>query len=402
MSPLLIGGAIIAGLALLKKKEGEKKTGGGGATKPPPQSSGTTPKTDGEYLVGDTVGLIGGAAGAIGGGLAALGGGSVGGGLKIIGAGAAAAGAALGLAVIPLAIGAILIAAGIIGARTAEAKSMARMWINYLPSARIMVGYEAARIEQFAVKNNTVVERRRTVLDPRLAANFTADGQKYSYIGERVEFVKTDSAPNAVSYVQIQKAVRAAAIVYALECGKHANALLRNWGPLIGNGGHTQLEPPEFWLKRLYNDLPGYEGKNLGGLNDVPLPDGITEQTRTEPNGSTPPAAQLRALDATPLDRDLIDALVPEAKFIAFKNVLQTIHFDNAVYLPFTPSRYAMDVFNRMELDKQWFVLQGSVIVLPFGAWQFRNESGQPINLNVDVVGVKDNGPMANWYQTLA
>lgn len=398
MNPLLIAGAAGAALLLLIKRGEGKKDTGGGATKPPPVSTGTKPKTDTEYLIGDTVGVVGGAAGLIGGGLASLGGGSVTGGLQVVGGTLAGVGSTLGLAIVPLSIVVILVIAGVVGARTAEAKSMARMWINYLPNARIMCGYEQVRIERFAVSNNTVIAKTRTVTDPRLEASFTADGQRYTYIGERAEWTKTDSAPNAVSWVEIQKAVRGAALVYTFTCGKYANALLRNWGPKIGNGGHKALEPESFYRASMYNDLAGYEGENLGGLDNVPLPDGKTESVRGV--GINPPAAQLRAFDAKPIAE--IAALAPEARLIAFKNVLQTIHFDNAVYFPFDPKRYAMDVYNRMELEPTYYVLSGTVIIMPFTAWGFRNDSGQPVNINVDVIAVKDNGPMANWYQTLA
>lgn len=403
MNPVFIGAAIAGGLLLLKKKQDSQKGNtGGGVTKPPPVASQAKDKTDAEHLRDDTLAIVGGSLGTITGGLAFIGGGSVTGGLSTVAGGIGAAFASAGLAVVPIAVIAILVAAGIMGAHTAQAKSMSRLWLNYLPNARIMCGYEAARIEQFAIKNNIVVQKTRTVTDPRLEAKFSADGQQYVYIGERAEWSKTDSAPNAVSYIEVCKALRAVAIVYALECGKHANALLRNWGPKIGSGGHTQLAANDFWLYRMYDNLPGYEGENLGGLASIPLANGDTKVTRINHSQTNPPASQLMGFNSEPSSRDLVAALIPEAKLCAFKNVLQTIQFDNAIYLPFDPKRYAKDVYQRMELDPQWFVLQGSVIVLPFGAWGFRDDAGRPVHLNVDVQNVKDNGPLANWYATAA
>lgn len=386
MNPLFIGGAIVAAFALLKKKS---DTPSGGNSSPPLKSDSKL-GSDTSYLISDVIKVGAGAAGALGSG-----------GLTIFTGAAGAAVATLGLALVPLIAAAAFIALAVIGARMAEAKSMAQQWLNLLPNARLMSFYEDARFEELCKINKTEVQVVGRLLDPRLNQTFKADGQQYNFIGERAAYAKVSSPTNAVDFLRIQKAMRTVALYFTLECGKYANAMLRNWGPKIGSGGHTALAPKEFWLNELYNDLPGYEGEKLGGLNQIPLPAGYTEVRRTSLSNPNPPAPELRGVNTSPLPDSDVAAWLAEARFMAFARVLETIKYDNALYFPWEPIRYAKDVYNRMELSAPNFLLNGSILTLPHAQWGYRDANGSAVNLNVDIIKVKD-GAMNPWFQTRA
>lgn len=322
----------------------------------------------------------------------------------------AAGGLSAGAAFFLIAV-AVIVICNQIGATLTAARGMATKWHLLLPNGRHFKQYEEIKLAGIMKALNRDFKVKRVVQDERCEINISRavnalDHETIHFIGERAEW-KTNELVNppqgTPSFLQLQKASRGLALEYAYQQGRYAWALLKNWGPLIGSGTGNQPYPSrDYYENHLFDDTAGYESDKLGGLNQLPLPGGYTEVTRDDPAQLHPAGNQLRGIETegyTEAQLPSISAAFAEARFAAFRNVLQTIALDTGFYFPWDPQRYAKDVYNRMELAAPFFLLNGTTITLPYQAWGFLNKDGtRGVHLMVDVVSTKDGNMQFDKY----
>lgn len=306
-----------------------------------------------------------------------------------------------GFGVFCILIAVMIIAIQIMKAILVPAKDFVEHMKQLLPNAEGLHRFEAGWIPRIAKANGiTLVEgtkdqdhiyANKIVVDPRIETTVKNPDIGITRLGRRGVFNFQKERMHGVDPVELQRTLRGVSLTYILERARFGAAYLRFWGPKVGFKSDFKLADNDYWLNHMYDDLPGYEGDNLGGLNQVPLLGGYTEKPLdTEYSEISPSAAQLRGINTSPILNEASARWQVIAKFQAFYDALCVLNKDNAIYFPWYPERYANDVYERLELSNPLFVLRGTDIILQYSAWHFVDESGNPCHLYMNVISFKD------------
>lgn len=420
MSPLLIGGAALALLAYLKKQKEKPDVQEEGLANVP-KGTDTSVKSNESALARDVGIVVGGGVGVLSaiGGVVTATGGTIGGTLASIGSGLGSFAAAIGApALVFVAIIVLIVVAAMVANFMNHGKDFVGSMRRLLPNGRAMVQFETQFLKMFAEANKIEVIGKQNmgtvfasdvVNDFRLELNI--DEEDILLQGKRgiFQFEATPTETGRIKYgrreksivdpLAVQKILRALAIEYVIERGKYGAAYLKNWAPKIAFKEGFQYAPRDYWLYRLYDDNRDYP--NIGGLANIPLLGGYTQKPLdTDYSKISPTKEQLIGVNTAPEYGPQVEAFLNSAKFVAFKEALEYIDRDNAIYFPWDANRYAVDVYNRLELSKPRFILTNTVLTLPYSEWGFKQD-GQPVHLNVDIIQIKD-GNFSAWYHTKA
>lgn len=394
LPPIALGAIALGVIALIKKKSegatGNGPGGNGNATTGGIVGSGSKALSDAEYGGKDALIIGGSVLSGIGTGFTIAGGIAAATHTTVSSVFSAVGGVVSANPVVFIVV-AVLVIIGVsisFFARLGKADGLVERWVTLLPNARHMHFYEETLLETFTKQYDVGSLDKKTVPDDRMRLKISRD---YSFIGERsVHSVTGGLSVDSVSWLQLQKIIRALSMVYIFEQSKYTQAMLRNWAPKFGHSEYVKsgFQSNSWYWSEMYNDLQGYEGENLGGLNNLPLLGGYTEEPYVS---GIPNASELRGVNTNPDAGSAIEKSNAAIRFSAFCAVLNTIQDDPGFYLPWDPNRYALDVYNRMELAEPYFVLVNNSIILPNAAWGFE-KNGTPINVVIDIVAVKDHG----------